>query len=129
MKQKEKNKIEKAQKIISYMDIKKREVFGDQKTGAKLLFNRLREGLANWKLNRLRTRVLKAELGAKPASSVGGLLSGARQKVFQELSSYNPFRNMNRKVILRKAFALITIFAVIVTAYWQNNQTASGATK
>lgn len=39
MKQKEKNKIEKAQKVISYMDIKRRGVFGDQKTsetGAKL---------------------------------------------------------------------------------------------
>lgn len=32
--------------------------------------------------------------------------------------------NIFKRVYLKKAFALITIFAVIVTAYWQNNQTA-----
>ncbi len=65
------------------MDIKKREVSGNQKIGAKLL-------------------------------------SGARQRVFQELSSCGPFRNMNRKVMLKKAFAAITIITVIVTAYFEN---------
>ena len=126
-------KTENTLKIRSYMDIKRGVVFSDQKTGAKLLWGKLREGYANWKLKRLRFKVLKAELGAKLLSGANrtgfrGLTGAKLLNKIKELSSCRPFRNMSRKIILKKAFAAITIFAVLVTAYLQNTPYASAAT-
>lgn len=72
--------------------------------------------LSVWKLKRLRMKALKAE-------------NTENHSLYQLCSRLTKgLKGMKGKVILKKGFALITIFAVIVTAYWQNNQTASAAT-
>lgn len=66
--------------------------------------------ISEWKLRRIRTKALKAE------GRVQGLTLTGR---FSRLNLEKGFmKKWKGKVMIKKAFAAITIVAVIVTAYW-----------
>jgi hypothetical protein len=117
----------------------------------KMYLRQRQSRLTEQRLEKLRVKALKAETknsrfhlekrSLAPVAKTGSFLeakllrairslASMRNKVFLKLSfrKVDFFKSFRSKIILKKAFAFITIIAVIVTAYFQNNQTASGAT-
>ncbi|MFA4818111.1 MAG: fibronectin type III domain-containing protein [Parcubacteria group bacterium] len=118
----------------------------------KLRFRKLGQAVSEWKLKRMRAKVLRAENtenGSLPEKSK--LFQNPNYTQSSSKSKIQKFLNLNNlkliwhnlsfglwiskikkvftnKIILRKTFAAITIFAVIITAYFQNTPYASAAT-
>jgi hypothetical protein len=75
------------------------------------------------KLNRRKVKMFLQKLKGK------FLEAKLPKKAFQRLKGMKRVKNLFlNKIVLRKAFAAITIFAVIVTAYFQNVPNSQAAT-
>ena len=81
---------------------------------------RARQIWADWKLARLRAQALKAE-----NTENGSLYESLKSKISDGIRG---LKGMKGKVILKKAFAMMTIFAVLVTAYFQGAPRGEAAT-
>ena len=142
--------------IKSYRQIERESKKGQlKKVGRLFSFSRLNleNKISEWKLKRIRKKALRAE-----NTENGSLYKPLSKSDFDrnkililKIENLNPkhfFKSFKSRIIftplqkirriksqkyfvtgLKKSFALITILAVIVTAYWQNGQQASGTTK
>jgi len=139
---KRKRKINKSTQSLSYQEIRKRRFLDVRPKAeavnvekAKIEFfdtkprpeNHFKKLFSQWKLVRMRKRFLRKEAGlSRFHLDEEKKIQGETLKKW--LKWFWGLKGMNKKLILKKSFALITILAVIVTAYFQNTPYASAAT-
>jgi len=117
----EKSAISDRTNIYSYSEIKRGKVFNNSSTSQtsskiklpSLKLNRIKNSLTQWRLTKNQNK--------KPTLKIKG-------KLIKNLNFNYSFKTLKNRAVLKKALALITIIAVIITAYFQNTPSVSAAT-
>ena len=114
--------------IKSYQQIKREKTKKESRLQKVRRFFRvsrfnLDEKVSEWKLRRMRKQALRVE----DSHEIQGLTLTERfSRLNLEFKGF--MKGWKGKVMLKKAFAMVTILAVIITAYFQNTPYASAAT-